>query len=163
MGNKTILAKKQEVIDEISDNLKKSASVIFFDYRGLTDGDLMILRRQLREEGSSFKIFKNTLTIRALNEINIDMSEVLKGPSAMAISADEIAPIKVLSNFTKLHSQLKIKGGIINGKQSNLEELSQLATVPSREGLLTMLAGGLIGVVKDLSICLNMYADEKSE
>ena len=81
----------------------------------------------------------------------------------MAYSNDAIAPIKALSDFAKDHPALQIKGGIVDGKETSLEEIQKLASIPSREGLLTMLASGLLGSVKDLSIALHLLSEQKSE
>ncbi len=160
MATQKILDEKQQVIDEIVDKIKKSSSIVFFDYRGLKDKDIAQLRRNLKNIDSEMKIYKNTLTERALQNLKISMDDVLEGPSAIAISKDEISPIKVIYDFAKKNDILKIKGGILNGKVISVDELNSLSQIPSREGLLTMLAGGLIGVVRDLSIALNLYAEK---
>lgn len=85
------------------------------------------------------------------------------GPTAISFSSDELAPVKVLSDFAKKHENLKLKAGVVEGKVANVEELNSYALIPSRDGLLTMLAGGMIGVVRDLSICLDLYSKEKEE
>lgn len=163
MASQKILEGKELVINEIAQTAKDSSSFILFDYRGLTAEESADLRKTLRENGSNYKVWKNTLTKRALNSLNYNLDECLEGPSAMAYSDDAIAPIKALSNFAKEHPALKMKGGLVDGKETNLEELTKLASIPSREGLLTMLAGGLIGTVKDLSIALNLLSEQKSE
>lgn len=161
MANKSILEKKAQVVDEITSKIKDSAGVVFVDYRGLTDEELTSLRKDLREANAEVKVYKNTLTRRALDSLNIDLSECTSGPSAMVCSEDAVAPIKVVTNFAKNHAALEVKGGLVDGKVSTLEELSKLATIPSRDGLLTMLAGGMIGIAKDLSIALNLYCEQK--
>ncbi len=93
------------------------------------------------ELNSEYKVYKNTLIQRALNDLNIDIHEYLNGPSAVAFSEDQIAPIKVLANFMKKHKAVTLKVGLVDGNKTTEEELQQLATIPSREGLLTMLAG----------------------
>ena len=163
MANAKILEAKQATIDEITEVAKTSASFILFDYRGLTAEETTELRRLLRENGSTYKVWKNTLTKRALDSLNLDLDDCLNGPSAMAYSDDSVAPIKTLSDFAKDHKALEIKGGIVDGEVTTLEKIKELSTIPSREGLLTMLASGLIGTVKDLSIALNMLSEEKSE
>lgn len=155
---KNIKVVKQETIDEIVENVKKSPSVVFFEYSGLTVTELTELRQKLKETDSQFKVYKNTLTKRALGSLEIDLDEQLVGPKAMAFGADAIAPIKVLSEFAKKHKSLSMKTGLVEGKTVDFEELNELAKIPSREGLLTMLAGGLIGTVRDLSICLDLHA-----
>ena len=163
MANAKILEAKQNVIDEITDVAKNSASFILFDYRGLTAEEVSELRRNLRDNGAQYKVWKNTLTKRAMDGLNYNLDDCLNGPSAMAYSDDSVAPIKVLSDFAKEHKALEIKGGIVDGEVASLDTIKQLATLPSREGLLTMLASGLIGTVKDLSIALNMLSEEKEK
>ena len=106
-------------------------------------------------------MYKNTLTKRALDSLELSLDDCVVGPSAMVYSLDAVAPIKVVTNFAKDHEALSVKGGIIDGKVSSLEELAAIATIPSRDGLLTMLAGGMIAIAKDLSIALNLYAEQK--
>ena len=163
MANAKILEAKQSVIDEITDVAKNSASFILFDYRGLTAEETSELRKLLRENSSQYKVWKNTLTKRALDNLKLNLDDCLNGPSAMAYSDDSVAPIKALSDFAKDHPALEIKGGIVDGKVASLDEIRELSTIPSREGLLTMLAAGLIGTVKDLSIALNMLSEEKEK
>ena len=161
MANKLILEKKAQVVEEITSKLKNSAGVVFVDYRGLTDEEITALRRSLRENNADVKVYKNTLTKRALDSLNISLDECVEGPSALVYSEDAVAPIKVVTNFAKDHEALSVKGGIVDGKVSSLEELAKLATIPSRDGLLTMLAGCMIGIARDLSIALNLYAEQK--
>ena len=161
MANANILAKKQEVIDEIKSKITESKGIVLFDYRGLTDAEAKELRRSLRNSGSDYKVYKNTLMARALNDLNIDLTDNLTGPSALAYSEDQIAPIKVLTDFANKHPAVILKVGIVDNEVTDKSKLASLATIPSREGLLTMLAGGMIGIVKDLSICLDLYSKEK--
>ena len=163
MANQKIIEAKAKVVDEIADTAKNNASFILFDYRGLTAEETSELRKILRENDSKYKVWKNTLTKRAMDNLNYDLDGCLEGPSAIAYSNDAIAPIKALSNFAKAHPALELKGGIVDGNVTSLEELKALSTIPSREGLLTMLAGGLIGTVRDLSIALNLYSEQKEE
>ena len=161
MANASILAKKQEVIDEIKSKINESNGVVLFDYRGITDAEAKELRRSLRDAGADYKVYKNTLMARAMNDLNIDLTDSLTGPSALAYSEDQIAPIKVLTDFAKKHPEVILKVGIVDKEITDKAKLASLATIPSRDGLLTMLAGGMIGIVKDLSICLDLYSKEK--
>ena len=163
MANTKILAQKQVVIDEIKDRISNANGVVLFDYRGLTDNEAKELRRSLRESGSDYKVYKNTLMSRALRDLNIDIDESLFGPSALAYSEDQVAPIKVLTDFAKKHPAVVLKVGIVDKEVTDKAKLASLATIPSRDGLLTMLAGSMIGIVKDLSICLDLYSKEKEE
>ena len=161
MANEKILAKKQEVIDEIKERVQNNATIVLFDYRGITDNEAKELRRALRSNDADYKVYKNTLMARALSDLNINLDDSLMGPSALAFGTDQIAPIKVLSDFAKKNPALVLKVGIVDGEVSDKAKLQALSTIPSREGLLTMLAGGMIGIAKDLSICLDLYAKQK--
>jgi len=163
MASEKILAKKQEVIDEIKSKVESNSSVVIFAYRGLTDEESKELRKSLRNTDSDYKVYKNTLMARAFNDLDIDLNEYLQGSSALAYGSDAIAPIKVLADFAKKHEALELKVGIVDGEISDKEKLAKLATIPSREGLLTMLAAGMMGIPKDLSICLDLYAKQKEE
>ena len=163
MANPKILEQKQLVIDEIKEKIENSNGVFLFYYHGLTDAEIKELKIALREVNSEYKVYKNTLMQRALNDLNIDISEHLNGPSALAYSTDQIAPIKVLANFMKKHKAVTLKVGLVDKEVTTSEKLEQLATIPSREGLLTMLAGGMLAIPKDLAICLDLYAKNLEE
>lgn len=160
MANQKIIEKKMSVVDEITSKMKDSSSFVFFEYRGLTVSETNELRRKLKETNSEFKIYKNTLSKRALDNLDIHIDEHLNGPKAIAFGKDAVAPIKVLSDFAKEHSALELKVGVVDGEIADQKMLAELASIPSREGLLTMLAGGLMGVVRDLSICLDLYSQD---
>ena len=163
MASAKILEKKQQVVEEIKERISNSNSVVLFDYRGITDSEAKELRRALKETGSDYKVYKNTLMTRAFSDLNIDINESLVGPSAVAFGEDQIAPIKVLADFAKKNSALVLKVGVVDGEIADAQKLEALSTIPSREGLLTMLAGGMIGLVRDLSISLDLYAKQKEE
>ena len=100
---------------------------------------------------------------KTFKDLGLDLEEGLTGPSALAYSEDQIAPIKVLSEFAKEHPALVLKVGIVDGEKADKSKLLEYASLPSRDQLLTMLAGGMIGLVKDLSICLDLYSQQKEE
>ena len=158
MANQKILDQKQVVIDEIAENVKNSSSFIFLENHGLTVAETMELRRKLRESNSELKIYKNTLVARALSSLNIDLAAELNGPKLVAFGSDIIEPIKAVADFMKKHPNLEMKVGIVDGKIADLDELKQLATIPSREGLLTMFASGLLAIPRDFSICLDLHS-----
>ena len=163
MANAKILEQKQVVIDEIKDKFSNAKSIVLFDPRGLNVTEVNELRRALRESGSDYKVYKNTLTKRAIADSDFKLDDYLEGPTAISFSSDEIAPVKIIHEFAKDHEALQLKAGIVEGKVATLDELKSYASIPSREGLLTMLAGGMIGTIRDLSISLNLYADQKEE
>ena len=163
MASEAILAQKQTVIDEIKERTQNATTIVLFDYRGITDSEAKELRIKLRETNSDYKVYKNTLMARAFNDLGIDLSEALSGPSAFAYGEDQVAPIKVLSDFAKEHPALVLKVGIVDGEKADQAKLAEYASLPSRDQLLTMLAGGMIGLVRDLSICLDLYSQQKEE
>jgi len=160
MANERVLELKKSVVSEIKDRIENSASTIIFDYRGLTDEEMFELRRKLKEANSEMKVYKNTLTKRALDDLKLDMKECTVGPSALVFGSDQVGPIKTLTEYKKKFDFLVVKGGIVDGKIATMEELNKLSTIPGRNTLLTMLAGGMIAIVKDLSIALNLYAEK---
>ena len=161
MANVKDIEKKAEVVSEIKKNIENAKSVVLFDYRGLTDSEIKELRNKLRDNNASYKVYKNTLTKRAMDELNIDFSEYLSGPSSISFGSDELSIVKVISDFSKEHDKLVLKAGIVDGKIATVDDLKQYASIPSRDGLLTMLAAGMMGTIRDLSICLDLYSKEK--
>jgi len=160
VANDFILKQKAGVISEIVNKSKESSSVIIVDYRGLTVDELTELRKQLKEVDTDLKVYKNSLTKRAMDELKLDLGDSLLGPSAISFSKDTVSPAKILSMYAKKHDALKIKVGIIEGKVADLELINKLASIPSREGLLTMLASGMMAIVRDLSISLDLYSKQ---
>lgn len=165
MASEKILSGKKEVVAEIRGNIEnsKNGSVVFVKYQGLPVSVFNDMRRKLKESSSDIKVYKNTLTRIALKDMNITLDDDICGPIAMCYSTDIVSPIKVLADYSKDHPELEMKIGIVDGEISGKEKLDKLATIPSRDTLLTMLAGGMIGIVRDLSICLDMYAKQKEE
>ncbi len=160
MASAKILENKKNVIDEIKSNLENSESVVLFTYQGLTVSELNELRGSLRDAQGEMKVYKNTLLKRALDDLKIDLDGFLEGPNAIVFGKELLEPIKVISKFAKDHEKANITVGIINGAPADLNVLKEYASIPSREGLLTMLAGGMIQYVRDLAIGLNMYAEQ---
>lgn len=158
MANQKILDQKQQIIDEIVENVKESSAFIFLENHGLTVSETMELRRKLRESGSELKIYKNTLVNRALSTMDIDLKDELNGPKVVAFGKDIVEPIKAVSKFIETHPNLEMKIGIVDGEITDLATLNKLATIPSREGLLTMFAGGLMQIAKDFAVCLDLHA-----
>ncbi len=160
MASAKILENKKNVVEEIKSNLENSESVIVFTYQGLTVSELSELRRNLRNAQGEMKVYKNTLFKRALDDLKINLDGFLEGPNAIVFGKELLEPIKVISKFVEDHEKANITVGIINGAPADLAVLKEYASIPSREGLLTMLAGGMIQYVKDLAIGLNMYAEQ---
>ena len=160
MASSKILEQKKQVVNEIVDKLKNSESVIIFQYQGMTVEELSDLRRKLKEVDSDVKVYKNTLLKRAADELKINLDDFLEGPNAILFGASLLEPIKIISEFAKSHDKLDIRVGVISGDVADLSVIKEYASIPSREGLLTMLAGGMMQYVKDLAISLNLYAEK---
>ena len=160
MASTKILDVKKGIVSDIVDRVKNSESVILFAYQGLTVAEMSDLRRKLREASADVKIYKNTLTKRALDELKINLDDFLEGPNALVFGKNLLEPIKVISDFAKEHDKLNIRVGIISGEIADTSVLKEYASIPSREGLLTMLAGGMIEYVRELAIGLNLYAEQ---
>ena len=89
---------------------------------------------------------------------SIDLGDHLNGPKAIAFGTDAIAPIKALSDFANTHSALEMKVGVVDGEVADINMLNELASIPSREGLLTMFASGLLAIPRDFAICLDLHS-----
>ena len=165
MPNAKIFQEKQQVVAEISEKLRNYASTVITDYRGLSVADVTELRKQLREAGVEYKVLKNTLCRRATAEAEFtELDEHLTGPTAVAFSKeDAIAPAKILNDFAKNNEHLKIKGGIVEGKVVDLDQLKALANLPSREGLLSMLLSVLQAPVRNFALAVKAVADKQED
>lgn len=159
-----IEAKKQQV-QEIAEKLRNSVSTIVVDYRGLNVSEVTELRKQLREAGVEYKVYKNTMLRRATAETGLsDLDEFLVGPTAIAFSNDDvIAPAKVLNDFSKEHKALEIKSGVIEGSLASVEEIKAIAELPSREGLVSMLLSVLQAPIRNFALVTKAVADQKEE
>ena len=160
MASSKILESKKAIVSEITDKIKSSESVILFEYQGLTVAEISELRRKLREAKGEVRIYKNTLLKRALDDLKIDLNGFLEGPNAIMFGTDLLEPIKVIADFAKDHDKMKVRVGIINGDVAELRVINEYASIPSYEGLLTMLAAGMMEHVRNLAIGLNMYAEK---
>jgi large subunit ribosomal protein L10 len=156
---------KKQIVAEIAEKFRASKSTVIVDYRGLNVAEITELRKQLREAGIEFKVYKNTLTRRALAEVGLEgLNDVFTGPNAIAFSnEDVVAPAKILSEFAKNHEALEIKAGVIEGNIATLEEINALAKLPSREGLLSMLLSVLQAPIRNFALVTKAVADKKEE
>ncbi|AGA20720.1 50S ribosomal protein L10 [Bacillus subtilis subsp. subtilis str. BSP1] len=159
------MKQKKVVVEEIASKLKESKSTIIVDYRGLNVSEVTELRKQLREANVEFKVYKNTMTRRAVEQAELNgLNDFLTGPNAIAFSTEDVvAPAKVLNDFAKNHEALEIKAGVIEGKVSTVEEVKALAELPSREGLLSMLLSVLQAPVRNLALAAKAVAEQKEE
>ena len=156
MANAKIIEKKQSIVKEIADKVSESSSVILFEYDNMSVAEMTKLRRELKANDAELKVYKNTLTKRAIDSLKLDLGEHLNGPKAIAFGKDEVTPVKILNDFSKKCPALELKVGIIEGKVADLDTLKKYAAIPSREVLLTQVASGLIGTVRNLAIALDL-------
>lgn len=161
MANAKIIEKKQSIVKEIADKVSESSSVILFEYDNMSVAEMTKLRRELKANDAELKVYKNTLTKRAIDSLKLDLGEHLNGPKAIAFGKDEVTPVKILNEFSKKCPALELKVGIIEGKVADLDTLKKYAAIPSREVLLTQVASGLIGTVRNLAIALDLLAQQK--
>ena len=152
---------KQPIVEEISGAIKDAASVVVVDYRGLTVAEDTQLRKQLREAGVTYKVYKNTLVSRAVEGTDFEsLRDVLEGPSAFAVSADDAtAPARILAKFAKTAPKLEIKAGVVEGTFYDADGMKAIASVPSREELLSKLLGSLQSPIANLARVLNQIAE----
>ena len=160
-----VLEAKKQIVSEVSAKLRDSKATVVVDYRGLNVAEVTELRKQLREAGVEFKVYKNTLTRRAAEEAGLaGLNEALTGPNAIAFSTEDvIAPAKVINDFAKKHDALEIKAGVIEGNVATVEEVKALAELPSREGLLSMLLSVLQAPIRNFALATKAVAEQKEE
>lgn len=165
MASEAILKQKEEEVSKLAEKFKSSNLVLLTDYRGITVEDVTTLRNTLRDTKAEYKVIKNNIIKRALDTNGEDaLDEVLEGPTAVITTEGEyLDPLKAIYNFAKANDFYKIKGGIIEGKVMTTEELITLAKLPSRQELLGMLAGGLLGTISKLAIGLDQVRMQKEQ
>ena len=156
---------KQPVVQEISENVKDAQSVVVVDYRGLTVAEDTQLRRELREAGVTYKVYKNTMMNFAFKDTDFEsLSDVLEGPSAIAISKeDATAPARVLAKFAKNAPALEIKAGVVEGTYYDADGMKAIASVPSREELLSKLLGSIQSPIVNFARVLKQIAENGGE
>ena len=149
--------KKKEITKELHEKFLRSKVVVVTDYKGLDVPTISDLRRRLREAEVEYKVVKNSLLIRASEETDAALiKDFFKGPNAVALSYDDpVAPAKVLTKFSKEHSKLEIKAGVIDGKVLDLNAIKALSALPSREVLLGQLLSVFNGVPTAFARVLN--------
>ncbi|MFH1829884.1 MAG: 50S ribosomal protein L10 [Pseudomonadota bacterium] len=165
---------KVEQVKSLAKRVDKAKVMIFADYRGLKVSEMTELRSKLRDDGSSFKVIKNSLFKRVLKEMGLEtLEKYFEGPTALATSEiDPVNPAKALVEFAKMHDKLTLKGGYLEGRDLTLADVQSLAKMPSRETLLarvlfsfnapaTNMASVLAAVPRKLLYALNAIKDTK--
>mgnify|MGYP000134923034 CR=1 FL=1 len=154
---------KQPIVEEISANIQDAASVVVVDYRGITVAQDTALRKQLREAGVTYKVYKNTMLNFAIKGTEFEpLSQHLEGPSAIAISkTDATAPARIVANFAKKAEKLEIKAGVVEGNYYDAKGMTAIANVPSREVLLGKLLGSIQSPIANFARVINQIAESK--
>ena len=161
-SEKNINIKKEQVSD-LASKMKEAKLILLTDYRGISVEDVTSLRNDLRNAKAEYKVIKNNITKRALIEAGIEgLDENLEGPTAVIMTnEDYLEPTKAIYNFTKNHDFYKIKAGVVEGKVMTAEEIITLAKLPSREDLLSMLAGALLGTITKFAVAIDQVRIQK--
>lgn len=156
---------KQPVVDEIKSLLDGAASAVVVDYRGLTVAQDTELRKQLREAGVSYKVYKNTLIKRAAEGTDFaQLDQNLEGPTALAVSKDDAtAPARILANFAKTAPALELKAGVVEGTYYDVAGVNALAAIPSRDELISKLLGSLQSPITNFARVLKQIAEKDGE
>ncbi len=160
---KSIILEKEKLVEEIAVKLQESQTTVIVDYRGLTVKQVTDLRKSLRDSGVDFKVYKNSMVSRAVEKVGIEgLEEFLTGPNAIAFCAtDAVLPAKIIHDFAKTNEQLEIKAGILEGKKASAAEIQALASLPSRDGLLSMLLSVLQAPVRNFAYAAKSVAEKK--
>lgn len=156
---------KQPIVDEIAGYIKDAQGVVLVNYRGLTVEQDTQLRKQLREAGVVYKVYKNTLVKRAIAGTEFEaMAEQLEGPTAIAISAtDATAPARILSNFAKTADVLELKCGVVEGTYYDAAGIQVIANIPSRDELISKLLGSIQSPITNFARVIKQIAEKNGE
>ena len=154
---------KAPIIDEIKSHFDGAEGVVLADYRGLTVAEDTDLRRQLREAGVVYKVYKNTYIKRAIEGTTFEaLKQKLEGPTAVAFSkTDATAPARIISKFAKTAPKLEIKCGIVEGTFYDQNTIKTIADIPSRDELLSRLLGSLKSPISNMARVIKQIAEKK--
>ena len=153
---------KQPIVEAIAEEIKDAQSVVLVDYRGLTVAQDTELRKQLREAGVVYKVYKNTMMKRAFEGTEFEgLENCLEGPSAIAVSKDDAtAPARILCKFAKDAPALELKGGVVEGTVYDVAGLAELSKIPSREELLSKLLGSIQSPITNFARVIKQIAEQ---
>lgn len=153
---------KQPIVEEISASIKDAQSVVLVDYRGLTVEQDTRLRKELREAGITYKVYKNTMMNFAFKGTDFEaLAPYLEGPSAIAISTtDATAPARILCKFAREADKLEVKGGMVEGIAYDAAGIAGIAKIPSREELISKLLGSLQSPITNFARVMNQLAEK---
>ena len=161
-ANEAIKVQKAAIVAEISEQIKGADSIVVVDYRGLTVAEDTKLRKALREEGVVYKVYKNTFITSAIKGTDFEgIAPFLEGPTAIAIGKeDATAPARVIAKFAKDAKALEIKGGVVEGNLYDVKGIEKIATIPSRDQLISKLLGSLQSPITNFARVMNQLAEK---
>ena len=155
---------KKPIVEEISELLNGAATAVVVDYRGLTVAEDTELRKQLREAGVVYKVYKNTMINFAIKDTEFaDLAQHLEGPTAIAVCKDDATAARVLAKFAKTAEALEIKGGVVDGVYYDQAGIAQIASIPSREVLLSKLLGSMQSPITNFARVIKQIAEKDEE
>ena len=165
MASETILKQKEEEVKALAEKFKTANLILLTDYRGITVEDVTGLRNTLRDAKAEYKVINNNIVKRALNANGEkELDSVLEGPTAVIMTeGDYLEPLKAVYQYAKDNDFYKKKGGIVEGKVMSVEEMITLAKLPSRQELLGMLAGALLGNISKVAVALDQVRIQKEQ
>lgn len=163
MASEKIINQKKEEVSKLASEMKEAKLILLVDYRGINVEDVTNLRTTIRNTSSTYRVIKNNITRRALAEAGLEgLDEALEGPTAVIMSSEDyLEPAKAIYKFSKENEYYKIKGGVVEGKVMTAQEIITLAKLPSKETLLSMLAGALLGNISKLAVALDQVRAQK--
>ena len=159
---KEAYVQKQAIIDEIKDKFERAESAVVIDYMGITVAQADAMRKKLREADVDYTVYKNTLVKRAIAGTDYEkMAEVLEGPSAFAFSyEDATAPARVLSESIKEFKKMEFKGGFVEGEFYDKEGINQVASIPSRDVLISKFMGSIQSPIANFARVMKQIAEK---
>lgn len=161
--NPSTLESKKQVVSKISESFKGASTMVIVEYRGLTVADLFELRKSLKAVKASFNVYKNTLVQRASDELGYnELDQYLSGSNAYVFSEDVVEGPKVLAKFAKKNENLVIKAGLVEGKVVDAAGIKAVATMPNREGLISMFLSCLQAPIRSFACTVKAVADSKN-
>ena len=161
--NQEILKSKQEIVEKISESFKESASMTIVEYRGLTVAEISELKKSLKAAGSTFTVYKNTLVTRASEKLGYsELNQYLSGSNAFVFSKEINAGPKVLAKFAKKNELLVIKAGIAEGKVMDAQGMKTIASLPDKNGLLSMFLSCLNAPIQKFAATVKAVADSRN-
>ena len=164
MASAASIELKSGLVNDYATKFKEATALVVVDYRGLSVGQVTELRRNLRDEGVEFKVLKNNISRRAIVEAGYEgLATEFVGPTAVAYSTEDVvAPARILHTFAKENEELELKAGFIEGEVATREQVMELATLPSREGLLSMLLSVIQAPMRNMAYALAQIAEHKA-